>query len=161
MKITGLMTIATITATLAGGVALAETASVSRCNFTEGTAYKPGLWITKDGVTRLVKVDEEGLTRRIIFDDKLATEYVRAQMGGDGGSANVSITNSCSGSTYSYSAEEDVIIVADVEAPTECGPVECGPVDCGPVECGPVDCGPVDCGPVDCGPTDCGAFFFD
>ena len=157
MKITGLITSATLTATMAGGVALAETASVSRCNFTEGAAYKPGLWITKEGVTRLVKVDEEGLTRRIIFDDKLATEYVRAQMGGDGGSANVSITNSCSGSTYSYAAEEDAIVVASTTLPTLCGPTECGPAECGPTDCGPTYCGPTDCGPTYCGPTDCGA----
>ena len=74
MKITGLVAIATFTFTIAtgSGLALAETTGVSRCDFSKGAAYKPGLWITKDGITRLDKVGEEGLTRRIIYDDTLA-----------------------------------------------------------------------------------------
>ena len=74
MKITGLVAIATFTFTIAtgSGLALAETTGVSRCDLPEGAAYKPGLWITKDGITRLVKVGEESLTRRIIYDDTLA-----------------------------------------------------------------------------------------
>lgn len=145
MKITGLMAIATFTVTIAAGsgMALAETTSVSRCNFTEGAAYKPGLWITKDGVTRLVKVGEEGLTRRIIYDDTLASDFVRAQLGGQDGAAIVSLTNSCSTSaTFSYAEEDDAVVVAVVELPPDCGPSECGPPDCGPSECGPPDCGP-------------------
>ena len=70
------MAIASVTVSIAAGagLALAETTSVSRCNYTEGATYKPGLWITKDGVTRWANVVEEGLTRRRIYDDKLATD---------------------------------------------------------------------------------------
>ena len=153
MKITGLMTIATLSATMAAGVAQAETASDSRCNFTEGATYKPGLWITKDGVRRLVKVDEEGLTRRIIFDDKLAMDYVRAQMGSDAGSAHVSMTNSCGGSTYSYAEEEEVVVAVKDKVVT-CGESGCEPTGCGPTGCGPTGCGPTGCGPTYCGPDD-------
>ena len=155
MKISGLMTIATLSVTVCAGAAFAESASVSRCNFSEGASYKPGLWITQDGVTRLVKVNEEGLTRRIIFDDKLAMEYVRAQMGGDAGSSHVSITNSCSSSTYSYAAEEDAVVIKIIEK------VACGEGGCEQPECGPIDIVIPDCGAFDgdlprCGPIDTG-----
>ena len=106
MKISGMMTMAAMAITLTTGAAFAETASVSRCNYTEGATYKPALWITRDGVTRLVKVNEEGLTRRIIYSDKLAKDYVRAMMGANTPSSHVSITNSCSKTTYSNAEEK-------------------------------------------------------
>ena len=150
MKITGLMAIATFTVTVAAGsgMALAETTSVSRCNFSEGAAYKPGLRITKDGETRLIKVGEQGLTRRIIFDDALARKYVRAQLSPEGGASNVSFTNACSSSaTYSYAEDDDAVVVADVEVPPTRVPPTRVPPDRGPTDCGPTDCGPTDCGP--------------
>ena len=145
MKITGLMTIATISMTVAvgSGAAFADSTYVSRCNYTEGARYLPGLWITRDGATRLIKVGEEGLTRRILFNNTMAMDFARAQIGADAGAAQISMTNSCSSSSYSYAAEEDVIVAADL--PASCGPVDCGPPDCGPPDCGPPDCGPPDC----------------
>ena len=176
MKITGLVTIATLSVTMAAGAAFAETTSVSRCNTLEGATQVPALWITKDGVTKLTKIGENGLTRRIMFDDQLAMDFVRAQMGSSAGSSHVSFTNSCSSGGYSYAAEEPVTIKVAVTGPAteeeclseeclnpvDCGPAYCGPTDCGPTYCGPTDCGPTycgptDCGPMDCGPTDCGA----
>ena len=145
MKITGLMTIATISMTVAvgSGAAFADSTYVSRCNYTEGARYLPGLWITRGGVTRLIKVGEEGLTRRILFNNTMAMDFARAQIGADAGAAQISMTNSCSSSSYSYAAEEDVIVAADL--PASCGPVDCGPPDCGPPDCGPPDCGPPYC----------------
>ena len=156
MKITGLMTIATISMTVAvgSGAAFADTTNVSRCNYTDGGGYLPGLWITRDGATRLIKVGEEGLTRRILFDNTMAMDFARTQIGGDAGAGQISMTNSCSSASYSYAAEDDVIVAAVL--PASCGPVDCGPPDCGPPDCGPPDCGPPDCGPPDCGPPDCG-----
>ena len=170
MKITGLVTIATLSVTMAAGAAFAETTSVSRCNTTEGATQVPALWITKDGVTKLTKIGENGLTRRIMFDDQLAMDFVREQMGSSAGSSHVSFTNSCSSASYSYSAEEPVAIKVAVTGPAteekclseecmipvDCGPAYCGPTDCGPTYCGPTDCGPTYCGPTDCGPTYCG-----
>ena len=156
MKITGLVSIATLSVTLAAGAVYAESTSVSRCNSGQGAEFKPSLWITQNGVSRLVKVGEEGLTRRIVFDDQLAIAYVRAQNGGGAGSSHVSMTNACSTSTYSYAAEKDVVIAENEVLPVECGPALCGPTDCGPMLCGPTDCGPSYCGPTDCGPAYCG-----
>lgn len=75
--------------------ATAADVSVSRCNFDAQSVHKPALWITVDGVRTLYKVDENDLTRRIIYDDKRAESYARSILGLADAAVEVQVVDTC------------------------------------------------------------------
>ncbi|MDO8884153.1 hypothetical protein [Pseudotabrizicola sp.] len=62
----------------------AQAAVVTRCNANVDGTFVPALFIVIDGQTQVITNGTSGLTRRILFDEALALDFVRQLTGNTG-----------------------------------------------------------------------------
>jgi hypothetical protein len=90
--------ILTASAVLLGGIgaSFAEPVVVARCNVHEsGLSFKPGLTVIKAGKREHYGMDDNGLTRDIVFSERKALAWARGTLGLGGTAYQLSYNPNC------------------------------------------------------------------